>query len=206
MNTSYSIKGVLFDLDGTLTLPGAIDFQAIKYEIGCPPGYTILEYIESRPGTEKRRLLSILKEKEILSARNSHPNIGAEDCIARLKDMGIKIGIFTRNTLESVLLTLKRFPSINEKDFCVIITRDDPPPKPHPAGILKAVRIMGINPQELLFVGDFLFDIAAGTQAGVVTVYLTNMKSTVFPDGHPHPHYIIHHLEELPTLIESIAP
>jgi len=31
------IKGVLFDFDGTLTIPGAIDFFDIKDSLGCPP-------------------------------------------------------------------------------------------------------------------------------------------------------------------------
>ena len=41
------IKGVLFDFDGTLTRPGALDFPAIKQELGCPADQAILEYLET---------------------------------------------------------------------------------------------------------------------------------------------------------------
>ena len=51
----YIIKGVLFDFDGTLTRPFAIDFQAIKTAIGCPPDETILEFIETLTDENRRR-------------------------------------------------------------------------------------------------------------------------------------------------------
>ena len=44
---AYRIKAVLFDFDGTLTKPGAIDFKAVKRSIGCPPDQAILEFIGS---------------------------------------------------------------------------------------------------------------------------------------------------------------
>jgi hypothetical protein len=47
------IKGVLFDFDGTLTMPGALDFPAIKREMGCPPDFPILEYLETVPPSAK---------------------------------------------------------------------------------------------------------------------------------------------------------
>jgi hypothetical protein len=33
---------VLFDFDGTLTHPGALDFAAIKREVGCPADRFVL--------------------------------------------------------------------------------------------------------------------------------------------------------------------
>jgi len=46
MERNMTIKGVLFDLDGTLTYPGALDFPQFKYELGCPEEKPILEYLE----------------------------------------------------------------------------------------------------------------------------------------------------------------
>ena len=43
------MKGVLFDFDGTLTKPGAIDFTAIKQTIECPHDMAILEFIKLQP-------------------------------------------------------------------------------------------------------------------------------------------------------------
>ena len=43
----FKIKGILFDLDGTLTCPGALDFPSIKREMNCPGDTPILEYLET---------------------------------------------------------------------------------------------------------------------------------------------------------------
>jgi len=39
--------GVLFDPDRTLTCPRALDFPAIKHELGCPLDEPILEHVEN---------------------------------------------------------------------------------------------------------------------------------------------------------------
>ena len=58
------IKGVLFDFDGTLTLPGALDFQAIRREMKCPPDIPILEWLETVPAERKPPLRKILESAE----------------------------------------------------------------------------------------------------------------------------------------------
>ena len=44
----FRLRAVLFDFDGTLTVPGQLDFAAIKREVGCPPDQLVLEWIEER--------------------------------------------------------------------------------------------------------------------------------------------------------------
>ncbi|MBC2710323.1 MAG: hypothetical protein HGJ94_04790 [Desulfosarcina sp.] len=44
-DTPYRIDAVLFDFDGTLTRPGALDFSVIKRAIGCPDGIPVLEFM-----------------------------------------------------------------------------------------------------------------------------------------------------------------
>jgi HAD superfamily hydrolase (TIGR01509 family) len=172
----YCIKGVLFDFDGTLTRPFAIDFQAIKAAIGCPPDQTILEFIADIDD-ENQRLESqaILHNHEMEAAARSLPHDGAEDLIHFIKAQGLPVGILTRNSLASIERTLENFGRARRSDFDLIITRDDPViPKPSPEGVLQAVGRFGINPDELLLVGDFYFDIQAGQNAGALTVMLDN--------------------------------
>jgi len=74
-----------------------------------------------------------------------------------------------------VLTSLANFPSLKEADFDVILTRESGGrPKPHPDGVLAAAGAMGVSVGELLVVGDFIFDIAAGNAAGAATALLTN--------------------------------
>ena len=52
----FRLRAVLFDFDGTLTHPGALDFAAIKREVGCPPDQFVLEWILALPdGADARR-------------------------------------------------------------------------------------------------------------------------------------------------------
>jgi hydrogenase expression/formation protein HypE len=203
------IRAVLFDFDGTLTRPETLDFGALRKALGCPPTATILEYIESLPAPEDRvKAHGILSGFELSAARASVPNPGAEEAIALLKDKGIGLGIITRNTLASIRASLRNFRAIVESDFTVIHTRDSPGrPKPHPDGVIDAARRLGVAPTEMLVVGDFIFDIAAGKAAGCPTALVTNGRSAPetrhhgIPAGDAVPDYTIEGLSELAPLL-----
>ncbi len=192
-----NIRGILFDFDGTLTCPGSIDFAAIKRAIHCPAEVPILEYLDTISPDERAPLQKILEDMEEEAARKSMPNVGAEACLLALKERGLALGILTRNSLKSVVLSLERFEGICPDDFSVIITRDDSQPKPHPDGVRQAVRRMGIPVSELLIVGDFRFDILCGKAAGAPSALLaSDMKSVMHP-GDPEPDYILNNLVKI---------
>ena len=191
------IKGVLFDFDGTLTLPGAIDFRAIKERLGCPIDEPVLEYLESQPVTTRIELTKILEEVEKDAARTSRPNDGAEKCVFSLKKIGLRLGILTRNSLSSVEQAFKNFESVSMGDFDAVITREDSLPKPHPQGVLEAAAQMNVLPEELLVVGDYRYDVMAGKAAGAKTVFLSNGGSSLMSPDDPEPNYTFSCLEEL---------
>ena len=84
------IKAVLFDFDGTLTQPGAIDFKLIKRALGCPVDQPVLEYILGMVGEEDRRLaMGRLDKFEEEAAANSQPNEGAQEMVLWLKRRSI---------------------------------------------------------------------------------------------------------------------
>ncbi len=83
------IKAVLFDFDGTLTRPEAIDFGALRRLLGCPTGVPILEYIEGLQSPEARaEAMGRLERFELDAARASIPNDGAEALLLLLKQKG----------------------------------------------------------------------------------------------------------------------
>jgi len=191
------IKGVLFDFDGTLTLPGALDFPAIRREMNCPPDIPILEWLETVPAERKPPLMKILESAEEKAAEESLPNVGAEECLLTLRDKGVLLGIITRNSLPSVRVALERFETVRLLDFSTVITRDDSLPKPHPDGVHKACERMGLAASELMVVGDFRFDVIAGKAAGACTVLLTNGRRSVMAAGDPEPDFTVARLEEI---------
>ncbi len=172
--TNDPIKAVLFDFDGTLTLPGALDFPIIKTAIGCPVDQALLEYIQSLPDPRRRQeAFAQLDNFEIRAAQQSRPNHGAMEILRWLKKQGLPMGIITRNSRASVLTALEHFAPMEPGDFVVLITRDDPPaPKPSAEGVLWAAQAFKTAPSELLMVGDYLFDCQAGRAAGAPTALL----------------------------------
>jgi hydrogenase expression/formation protein HypE len=171
---SYRIKAVLFDFDGTLTRPGALDFPAIKAELGCPPDIPVLEYIQSLDDDRARRAaVARLNAFEMAAADVSRPNPGAEALIGWIKSRSVVVGIVTRNSRASVRRAFRNFDTIRFEDFDLVISRDDEvAPKPSGDGIALAARRLGIAPEQILMVGDFIFDTAAGRAAGAITALL----------------------------------
>ena len=200
------MKGVLFDFDGTLTRPGALNFPAIKQEIGCPQDMAILEYIGSQP-IEKRVVLNkILEAHEANAARFSVPNKGAEACLSALKQKRVPMGIITRNSLKSVRSSLQQFDGIKDNDFATVITRDAAPPKPSPEGIFKAAEEMGCLAAELTVVGDFRFDVIAGKRAGATTILLTNGNESTMLSEDPVPDFVCEDLGDVIKIVLGMVP
>ncbi len=172
----FRLRAILFDFDGTLTRPGALDFAVIKRRLGCPPDCFVLEWIRELPaGSERDAALTALEQFELTSADSSEPNEGAEELVRRLRARGLAVGILTRNGRPAVERALRRFETLSIDDFAILVTRDDGlAPKPAADGVVHAARAIGVAPEETLIVGDYVFDMQAGRAAGAVTAYLRN--------------------------------
>jgi hydrogenase expression/formation protein HypE len=180
----YRLRAVLFDFDGTLTYPGALDFEAMRRKVDCPADRFVLEFVESLPDQAARDTArSALELFELEAAAQSRPNQGAEATLQKLRDAGLSLGVLTRNGLASIIRAFGQFPSMHADWFDVIVTRDDGVPnKPAPDGVLHACNAMGVSPHETLVVGDFLFDVEAGNAAGAMTAFLTNGGDAALED------------------------
>lgn len=200
-----SIKALLFDFDGTLTAPGALDFPSIKSDIGCPLDVPILEHIQSMNDSQAQsEAMERLTEFEIRAARISTPNGGVLEIVAWLKQRGLRLGIITRNSRASVLCAMENFHPLGPDDFDLIITREDPlSPKPSGEGIRWAADRFRISPREMLMVGDYLFDCLAGKAAGAVTVLLDPGDDPRLRDVDCD--YRISHLNEIKMLLEQLG-
>lgn len=198
-----NIKAVLFDFDGTLTVPGLIDFMAIKKEINCPGDTPILEFIADLPSAgERRKAANVLERYEDKAAKAAKPNENAEEIIIFLRKKGFKAGILTRNRMRSVRTSMKCFQKISQKHFDVIVTREhELKLKPHPEGVLFAARAFGILPRQMAVVGDYVFDIEAGRKAGALTVFLESNHTVRRPA--PPADFTIKGLNELRGIFDD---
>ncbi len=193
-------KGIIFDMDGTLTRPGTIDFELIRKRVGCPEGYPIIEYIDSLSEKSKELAYKKLHEIEMKAAQNAEPNIGAKELLSYLHQKGIATALVTRNSLSSTEVTFKNFKGIYLPK--IVITREMAPPKPDPEGLILAAYRMHISPGNILVVGDYKFDIIAGKGAGMKTALLTNGRREV-PRDFPDADFLFVDLLELKNWLDS---
>ncbi|MBW1960527.1 MAG: HAD-IA family hydrolase [Deltaproteobacteria bacterium] len=201
-----SIRAVLFDFDGTLTKPGALDFPEFKKSVGCPVDKPVLEFIDtlSNPN-EKSKAMAALDRFELKAATSAEPNQGAEEIISYLKSKKLCIGIISRNSRRAIDRAFQNFNSVGSFDFDLIFSRDEPvKPKPDPQGILLAAKKLNVNVDQIMVVGDYHFDIEAGNAAGAVTVFLDNGIATQMQPSKSD--YRINNLSELKHIIRMLIP
>ena len=201
INRSSCINAVLFDFDGTLTKPGALNFPLLKNTIGCPSHIPVLEFIDSLPTSlDKEETLSLLERFETKAAANSEPNDGAEHLIRYLRSKGLGMGIITRNHFSSIERALQNFENITISCFDVIISRNTPvKPKPSGDGIRLAAQKLNLDVKEVLMVGDYIFDIQAGKSAGCLTAFLD--YGTASGDFKIESDFTIFHLERIKKIV-----
>lgn len=194
---------MLFDFDGTLTLPGSLDFTVIRAQIGCPSTESLLDFLNG-DSERQNRGKKILEQHEMRAAAISQPNRGAEIVLLQLKRQKVPFAILTRNSRASVVRSLANFHYTAMGDFQLVITRDETiPVKPDPAGVHHAARRMAVQPAEMLVVGDYIYDIEAGRRAGAPTVFLDNQPTRSFK--RPEADYTFTDIESILTLPGLIA-
>jgi len=176
----FRTKAVIFDFDGTLTRAGALDFKTFKRGLGCPYDQPVLEFINALPDPDRRaRAMDDLGRFEMAGAAASEPNPGAEALVHRLKALGLKLAIVSRNSRRCIDRAFANFSTIGTADFDLIVSRDDNVAlKPSADGVHWAAAKMGLSATQTIVVGDFIFDIEAGRRAGAVTVLLCPQDTT----------------------------
>ena len=173
-----TIKHVIFDLDGTLTVK-IHDFQQIRKQLGVPENQDILTWLSLLEPDESLRLHVLLHDIETALAMRSSPSEGAEALVGMLYEKGVNMGILTRNTRENTHITLEKIQLAGYfKDEC-ILGRENIRPKPDPDGIFKLLTLWKGSPQHTLMVGDFLYDLQAGKNAGTFTAHID--RDQIYP-------------------------
>jgi len=187
-------KAVVFDLDGTLTVP-TLDFNAMRAEIGIAAGDLTTEIPKLSPDAQKLAWAVIQRHEEEAIARQT-PQPGALELLNECRLAGILMGIVTRNTRRSINHFMARF----KVDFDGIITREEPPLKPHPDSVLRLLTKWNVKPPSTLVVGDYRHDIEAGRRAGTRTCFYQNKGVPFSGDGAD---FVVNSMRELHSLIFS---
>lgn len=164
------LKGVVFDLDGTL-IDSPLSLDQIRKELDFPHKTPILEHLSKLSPSEQALAKELIHSHEIKAAQLAELQPGVDSVLKALDENKIKMGLFTRNCKAATTLVIEKF----SLKFNGIITRDCAPPKPDPAGLIGIVKAWGLELAQTVYVGDFLFDLQVGQNAGTKTaLYLPN--------------------------------
>ena len=178
--TLKDVKHWVFDMDGTLTV-SVHDFKLIHRELSIPDDEDILTHLAGLPAAESAAKHAWLLEHERELALASTPAPGAVELILDLAERGVRLGILTRNAQELAQITLKAIGL----DQCFapddVLGRDNAAHKPDPDGLLKLAKAWGVEPAQMVMVGDFRFDLECGRAAGSKTV-LVNVPENPWPE------------------------
>jgi pyrophosphatase PpaX len=174
---------VLFDLDGTLVDSGAIILASFKHaartvlardveeeQIGAlVGGSNLYDQMRTLDPAHVDELVRVYREHN----RPLHDKLeafdGVEALMETLSRQGRKLGIVTAKGRQTVDLAFAVLPL--EQYFAVVVTADmTERHKPDPEPVLKALELLGSEPETAAFVGDSPYDVGAGKAAGVFTV------------------------------------
>ncbi|CAK7266575.1 hypothetical protein SEPCBS119000_002100 [Sporothrix epigloea] len=137
------LRGVVFDVDGTLCVPQTYMFGQMREALGISKGTDILDHIYALPTAEKQHeaMESVRNiERAAMASQEAQPGLAA--LMDYLDARGVPKAICTRNFEQPVLHLLGKF--LDGHVFEPIVTRDFRPPKPDPAGILHIARSWGL--------------------------------------------------------------
>lgn len=160
------IKGVIFDLDGTL-VDCQLDFAQIKKEVGCPANIDLLAYVDSLNESERSHANDVILQHELDDARQSQWLSGAQSFVEEVKRRGLPMAIVTRNCREATATKV----AANAIPIETIITREDAPAKPDPTALNMLAQKWQIENSALLYVGDYIYDEQAAKNANMQFSY-----------------------------------
>jgi HAD superfamily hydrolase (TIGR01549 family) len=170
-----TIRGVVFDMDGTL-VSQELDFDGIRQEIGLPSGTPLLEGLAKMDKEDRRLADTILDRHECLAAERARVFEGVIEFLEWLDGKSIRKALLTRNSRRSASTVLNRCGL----RFDPIVAREDCPPKPNPHGIWQICEAWQVVPADVLMIGDYLYDIEAGRNAGTRTALITHGRKWPF--------------------------
>jgi len=176
-----SIKGIIFDLDGTLidsyqAIYISFEFayknmglQALPFdEVKRVVGYGLRNIFRHLLGEERMlEALRLFRQKyEEVYRQNTHFLPGGRELLEALYCRGIKLAVAT-NKLGRLSREIFQHFEI-ENLFTVIVGDEDVSHnKPHPEMLFYAIEKMGLQNEDVIFVGDSLIDVQTGKNAGV---------------------------------------
>ncbi|MBR1863420.1 MAG: HAD-IA family hydrolase [Ruminococcus sp.] len=194
-----SSKGILMCFKHTLAAFGypVPDDDIIKGTIGLTivDSFDVLTGIKNNPQREQMKKFYTDKANEVMSA-NTFFYEDTVELLTALRKSGRKVGIVSTKMRYRIEESFEMQTGAHPYDIIVGVG-DVSEPKPSPMGLLCAMESLGVNREDVLYVGDSYIDAETAKNAGVDFGAVTTGTTTRY-DFEKHPHlYIEGSLKEL---------
>ena len=207
---------VLFDLDGTLIDSGPIILASMRHAsvtvLGREPDEELVRAAIGGQGLiSQMRELDPERVDELVDVYRAHNEPlhstletfpGVLELLPELRRRGHQTGIVTAKRVATVELAFDRFPQLRELIDVLVGAEDTERHKPDPDPVLEALRRLGADPDEAVYVGDSPFDIRAGKAAGTLAIAVG--WGGIHPDDRllaEEPDALVHHPSEILALV-----
>lgn len=216
------IKGIIFDLDGTL-LDTMKDLATACNETMKEYGFNTfsVEEISLKVGNGNRKLIERclpegrldLLDEAVDKFCKHYEKCYLDDTVAfdgiiellnELENRNIKVSVNTNKFNQFCENLLKdKIPEF--VFFRIIGSRDNIPNKPDPYSANEIIDDLGVSKNEMLYVGDSDVDIKTGKNAGIKTVFVTWGSRSIKDVEHLGVDYIIDKPDKLLDIIDLIV-
>ena len=219
MDRIQDYKGVIFDLDGTL-IDSLSDIRKFCNKVLARydyPTHTLDKYHEW-VGNGARKLVEralpsgfdpvkfeqIYAEYLHIYEHDEHTESvlydGIPELLDRLTEQNIPFAICTNKPQKVMLKTIASYFS-KWQFVSAVGQKDGEPRKPDPSGALGIAKLMGLSPDQVLFVGDSAVDVKTSNAAGMISICTTKGYETRENIIAAQPDYMIEEHKELLDLL-----
>lgn len=226
------IRGILFDLDGTLIAlradgsafrrEASAELERSGFQVGQVGHLSGRNYVQDLLDHAKlqidqgrvlvsydqvrERTYRALDALEMKWIEGSHPLPGVMETLSKLRESHgarIKMAILTNSGRPATTYAMEKFGFGRFMDGS--FSRDDlPVMKPRPEGVAAAIRALSLRRDEVLFVGDSRVDILAAKGAGVRIVSVATGGHDLETLRRDGPDHVLGTMHELDGLVSSL--
>lgn len=220
MEIRHALNAAFLDFDGTVVeLP--VDWEDLRHQLShlfAPwgvktglrplyPGITqaLLGLGErglsaQARGHLRRKAYDLITRAERTAAPLARPVAGAQRLLLELRSWGWTIGIQTTASVHVVSAVLS---GLNLPPVDAIVGRESARrPKPHPEGLRRALRRLGLRGPQTVIIGDSDYDIQVARSVGAVAIWLTSGRYGALNASQPD--FQVSHLDEALAVLDRI--